>query len=528
MEEFQEYIQLFLIWLISTIVIRAILIRHHNNGDQHHQNPPNPPALPIIGHLHLISSLQHQTLHNLSARYGPIFQIFLGSFPCVVVSAPEIAKEFLKTHDSSFSGRFVKSSAQYYMTYGLKGLVLTPYGSYFKFMKKLCMAELLGKRTLDQLLPLRREETLRFLKLLQKKGEAGEAVDVSGEIITLTNSVISRMTMSVRCCEEGGDGLVDSEEIRKMVKDIMENAGKFNNISDFIWLFKNWDLHGKNKRVKEIRKRFDSMIERVIREHELAKKKMKEEGDTGGRVKDLLDILLDILEDNKKIDEIQLTKENIKALILDIFVAGTDTSATNIEWALAELINNPHVMEKARKEIDLITANNRLIQESDLTNLPYLQAIVKETLRLHPVLPLIARQSTSETSVNVCGYEIASKSLLFINLWSMGRNPKIWENPLEFRPERFIDDERQLSDLRGQNFQLLPFGTGRRVCPGASLALLTVPATLAAMIQCFEWKVDGNVSMEEQPHSGITLARAHPLICVPIPRFRQLSYLGEN
>ncbi|KAL4337745.1 hypothetical protein AHAS_Ahas12G0140900 [Arachis hypogaea] len=528
MEEFQEYIQLFLIWLISTIVIRAILIRHHNNGDQHHQNPPNPPALPIIGHLHLISSLQHQTLHNLSARYGPIFQIFLGSFPCVVVSAPEIAKEFLKTHDSSFSGRFVKSSAQYYMTYGLKGLVLTPYGSYFKFMKKLCMAELLGKRTLDQLLPLRREETLRFLKLLQKKGEAGEAVDVSGEIITLTNSVISRMTMSVRCCAEGGGSLVDSEEIRKMVKDITEAARKFNNVLDFIWLFKNWDLHGINKRAKEIKERFDSMIERVIREHELAKKKMKEEGDTGGRVKDLLDILLDILEDNKKIDEIQLTKENIKALILDIFVAGTDTSATNIEWALAELINNPHVMEKARKEIDLITANNRLIQESDLTNLPYLQAIVKETLRLHPVLPLIARQSTSETSVNVCGYEIASKSLLFINLWSMGRNPKIWENPLEFRPERFIDDERQLSDLRGQNFQLLPFGTGRRVCPGASLALLTVPATLAAMIQCFEWKVDGNVSMEEQPHSGITLARAHPLICVPIPRFRQLSYLGEN
>ncbi|MED6146917.1 hypothetical protein PIB30_039233 [Stylosanthes scabra] len=519
MEDYQVCIQLFLIWLISTIVVRAILTRNRNNGGHHPKNPPSPPSLPIIGHLHLVSSLPHQSFHNLSSHYGPIFQIFLGSFACVVVSAPEIVREFLKTQEYAFSDRFNMLSSKDNITYGSKGMVFAPYGSHWKLLKKLSMSELFAGRTLDRFLPLRREETLRFLKGLKKKGEAGEAVDISGELLTLTNSIISRMTMSIRCCEIDGDDLDDSKMIREMVKEIMELAGKMNNVSEFIWLFKNWDLQGMNKRLKKVLERFDSMLERIISEHELVRKEK-------GEVRDLLDILLEIHEDNRRIDGIQFTKETIKAFIMDIFMAGTDTSATSIEWALAALINNPHVMEKVRQEIDSVTANNRLIQESDVGNLPYLQAIVKETLRLHPVVPLFNRYST-ETSI-ICGYEIPPKTAVFINLWSMGRDPKIWENPLEFRPERFLGEERQLLDLRGQNFQLLPFGTGRRRYPGASLALLTVPSTLGALIQCFEWKVDGNVSMEEKPGSGLTLCRAHPLTCVPVPRFGQLSYLGEN
>ncbi|MED6210076.1 hypothetical protein PIB30_060627 [Stylosanthes scabra] len=526
MEDYQVSIQLFLIWLISTIVVRAILTRNRNNGDHHHKNPPSPPSLPIIGHLHLlVSSLPHQSFNNLSARYGPIFQISLGSFPFVVVSAPEIVKEFLKTQEYAFSDRFDMLSTKDNITHRSKGMIFAPYGSHWKLLKKLSMSELFVGRTLDRFLPLRREETLRFLKGLKKKGEAGEAVDIGDELISLTNNIISRMIMSIRCCEIGGDDLDDSKMIREMVKEATELAGKLNNVTEFIWLFKNWDLQGMNKRIKKVMERFDSMMERIIREHELVRKERKEKGDDVGEVvRDLLDILLEIHEDNRRIDGIQFTKETIKAFIMDIFMTGTDTTATSIEWALAALINNPHVMKKARQEIDSVTANNRLIQESDIANLPYLQAIVKETLRLHPVIPLFNRYST-KTSI-ICGYKIPSKTAVFINLWSMGRDPKIWEDPLEFKPERFLDEERQLLDLRGQNFQLLPFGTGRRMCPAASLALLTVPSNLATLIQCFEWKVDGIVSMKEKP--GLTLCRAHPLTCVPVPRLGQLSYLGEN
>lgn len=200
-------------------------------------------------------------------------------------------------------------------------------------------------------------------------------------------------------------------------------------------------------------------------------------------------------------------------------MAGTDSSAVTIEWAMAELINHPQVMERARQEIDSVTGNNRLVQESDLPNLPYIRAIVKESLRIHPTLPLIGRRSTE--SCNVGGYDIPAKCPLFVNLWSMGRDPNVWENPLEFKPERFMSEEMKQFDVRGQNFKLMPFGTGRRVCPGASLALLAVPTNLAAMIQCFEWKVlhgerNGIVNMEEKP--AISLPRAHPLICVLMPR----------
>jgi len=201
-------------------------------------------------------------------------------------------------------------------------------------------------------------------------------------------------------------------------------------------------------------------------------------------------------------------------------MAGTDTAALTIVWALAELINHPDVMERARQEIDDVIGSGRLVEESDIVNLSYLQAIVKETLRIHPTGPLIVRESSE--SCTIWGYEIPPKTQLFVNVWAIGRDPNHWENPLEFRPERFLGEEgsgKSQLDVRGQYFHLIPFGSGRRGCPGTSLALQVVQTNLAAMIQCFEWKVKGvneTVDMEEKP--GLTLSRLHPLLCVPVPR----------
>ncbi|CAL9025947.1 unnamed protein product [Prunus brigantina] len=215
---------------------------------------------------------------------------------------------------------------------------------------------------------------------------------------------------------------------------------------------------------------------------------------------------------------------------MDIFTAGTDTSAITTEWALAELINHPEVMKKARQEIDSIVGKNRLVEESDIANLRYLQAIVKETLRLHPTGPLIMRESTEACSIG--GYEIPAKIRLFVNVWAINKDPNHWEKPLEFEPERFVTEEgsgKSQLDVRGQHFHLLPFGSGRRGCPGTSLALQVVQTTLAAMIQCFEWKVEGgsnNVNMEEA--AGIILPRAHPLVCVPVARLNPFPSSGSG
>lgn len=303
MADYQGYIILFLTWLVSTIIVRAILTRKRYKPNL----PPSPLALPIIGHLHLLGPIPHQALHKLTSRYGPIIHLSLGSVSCVVASTAETAKEFLKTHETYFSNR-PHSSAVDYLTYGSQDFSFAPYGRYWKFMKKICMSELLGGTTLTQLLPLRRQETTNFIKLLFKKGKDGEAIDVGGELLRLSNNIISRMIMSETC--SGSDG--EAQEMRKLVHDTVHLTGKFN-VSDFIWFFKNWDLQGFGKGLKEIRDRFDSMMERVIKEHQEERRKIKELGGQN-RVKDLLHILLDVLEDDKS--EIKLTMENIKAFIL--------------------------------------------------------------------------------------------------------------------------------------------------------------------------------------------------------------------
>ncbi|KAI3733035.1 hypothetical protein L1987_64250 [Smallanthus sonchifolius] len=164
----------------------------------------------------------------------------------------------------------------------------------------------------------------------------------------------------------------------------------------------------------------------------------------------------------------------------NIFVAGTDNLALIAEWALSELINHPNIMRKAIEEIDNVVGKNRLLQESDIQNLPYLQAIIKETLRLHPPIPMIPRKATEDRTV--AGYHIQANIDIFINVWALGIDPDYWENPLAFRPERFL--EKQM-DVRGQHYELLPFGSGRRMCPGTSFGLQMIHATFGAMIQCF-------------------------------------------
>ncbi|KAI3806506.1 hypothetical protein L1987_22416 [Smallanthus sonchifolius] len=493
------YFTIFLICLISSILISKLY--------KSSPLPQSPFRLPIIGHLHLlITRHPHQTFHKLSSRYGPVFRLSLGSTPCIVVSTPETAKEIFKTHDSSFLGRPYNSVVSY-LSYGDKGIVFAPYGSYWKFCKKMIVTELLNGRTLDFLYPVRQDERTRFIKKISQNAKEGKCVKLEVELLKLTSNVISRMFMSKRCSEEEDE----AENITKIIADSTEIVGKFN-ISDHIWFCKNLDLQGLGKKSKDIHRRFDALVERITREHEEARKQK-----TGG-MKDLLNILLDISEDENM--DIKLTRENIKAFLQDVLSAGSDTSAITIEWALAELINHPNVMKKAVEEIDQVVGKNRLVQESDIQNLPYLQSIVKESFRLHPTAPLILRLSTRDSTVG--GYDIPANTVVFVNVWSLGRDPAHWERPLEFRPERFAGTDM---DVRGQDFGLLPFGGGRRMCPGISLGLHNVHTTLGAMIQCFEWKAGKNgdlatVDMEEGV--GVTLPRANPLVCVPVARLEPI------
>ncbi|TQD99209.1 hypothetical protein C1H46_015219 [Malus baccata] len=518
-----------LLSLFSILFIVSLLLRPLFASKSQTLLPPSPVALPILGHFHLLSPLIHQTFYKLSLRFGPLFSLRLGSFPCVIISSPDLAKEFLKTQECSFTSRS-QSIAIERFSYN-SSFIFGPCGPYHKFIKKLSMNEFLSSRSVSNFASIRTQEYLRFFRLLAKKAESGEAVNLTEELPKLSNNVMAKMMLgnSKGSSAEGRD-----EEARLVVREVTRISGEFN-LSDFVWFCKKLDFQGFGKRIEDTHRRYDALVEKVISEREeLRKKNMKNEGGSGGEeVKDFLDLLLDILEKGSaESEEVEFTRVHIKALIMEFFTSGTDTTAIAMEWALAELINHQKVLEKAREEIDRVVGNRRLVVESDGPNLPYIQAIIKETLRLHPPVPMIPRKSVQKC--NIGNYVIPENTMLFVNAWAIGRDPKYWENPLHFYPERFLaplsggGDGARALDVRGQNFQLLPFGTGRRICPGINLALQMLPALLGAMVQCFDWKVvgvnqkhmngdDRVLAMDERP--GLATSRAHDLICIPVARF---------
>jgi len=202
----------------------------------------------------------------------------------------------------------------------------------------------------------------------------------------------------------------------------------------------------------------------------------------------------------------------------DLIVGGTDTSSVTIEWAMSELLRKPDVLTKATEELDRVIGRERLVTEGDITKLPYMQAIVKETMRLHPVTPLLApRLSREDASVD--GYDIPTGTLVFVNVWAIGRDPAVWgDAPDEFRPERFAGSS---VDVKGQDFELLPFGSGRRMCPGIGLGLKMVQVILANLVHGFAWRLPDGMAKEElsmEEKFGLSMPRLIPLQAVAEPR----------
>ncbi|KAF7835993.1 beta-amyrin 24-hydroxylase [Senna tora] len=469
MLEFQgNMVLIFFVWLVSISLIKTLFTKKTQSPLK---LPPGPPlALPIIGHFHLLSSLVHQAFFNLSTKYGPLFHLMLGSKHCIVASSPEMAKEILRTNEESCSNHppLIVGGC---LTNGVLDYVFMPYGPHWRFMKKICMNELLSERTLEKFVSIRQQEIEAFLRSILQQNRSEQPLRVREELIKLTNNIISRMTMGKKC--EGTNDEVG--EITKAVQEVGVLLGTFN-LCDYVVFLRNLD-------VQAVSKKLDTMMEKVMREREEARKMKNMMGDDQNceRGMDFLDCLIDLIgtEDS----EMKFTRESAKVLTLEMFVAGTNSLAAAMEWTLAELIKNPKIFSKARKEIDSIVGKNRLVRESDIPNLPYIQAIAKETMRLHPPAPIIPRETTRMCKIG--GYDVPSNSTLIVNYWAIGRDPNYWENPLEYSPERFLPKNGNDNlDVRGQHYQLLPFGSGRRGCPGASLTMLVFQTAMIDILLC--------------------------------------------
>lgn len=311
--------QILLLFFILVVSCFIILSKRKNNKSKPGgpSLPPSPRALPIVGHMHLLSPLVHQAFRNLSAKYGPLMHLRLGSVNFVVASTPELAKELLKTHELSYSSRKMNIAINL-VTYDNATFAFAAYDTYWKFIKKLSTTELLGARTIRQFLPGRTREIHGFIRDLTKKSMGRESVNLTQELIKLSNNIISQMMLSIK--SSGTDN--QAEEARNLVREVTQIFGEFN-VSDFIKICKNMDFGGFKKRAMDIHKRYDAFLERIISEREKLRSERKANekvnGDVDGaggeeKVRDFLDILLDAAEDKNA--EVTLTRNNIKSLIL--------------------------------------------------------------------------------------------------------------------------------------------------------------------------------------------------------------------
>ncbi|XP_051137114.1 flavonoid 3'-monooxygenase-like [Andrographis paniculata] len=503
---------LFSATLIIAVVIwyTWLVFRYYSKKQQQSPLPPGPQGLPIVGYLPFLDSQLHSHFALLAKKYGPILSLRLGGETCIVISSPGMAREILKDNDVTFANRPVPNVVKA-MEYGGRDLVFTPYGAEWRMLRKVCMQDMLGHATLNQFYCYRRREigeTVRYLHSL--KGL--EAVNVGEEMFLSILNVITSMLWGGTI--QGDKRSSIGAELRQVVGEITDLMGK-PNVSDFFPRLEWMDLQGMKKRMKKVVVKLERIFDEIIG--------LRTEGDgkksssSNGNV-DFLQVLLKLREGDST--KPPLTMFHVKALLLDMVVGGTDTTSSTVEFAIAEMMNNPRVMIKAQQELDAVVG--KAVEESDLDKLIYLKAVIKEVLRLHPVLPLMVPHCPSE-SCTVAGFRVPRGARVFVNVWAIHRDPAFWEQPSEFMPERFLGPEGEGRwDYSGSDLRYLPFGSGRRRCAGMDMGERIVMLSVASLVHGFDWSKLGQAeTVEEHPVSekfGIVLKKREPLVAVPVPR----------
>ncbi|KAG4933105.1 hypothetical protein JHK87_047107 [Glycine soja] len=493
-----------LLCVISTVAWYACLyFLKLNNNTQKKTLPPGPPGLPIFGNLLSLDPDLHTYFAGLAQIHGPILKLRLGSKLSIVITSPAMAREVLKENDTVFANRDVPAAGRS-ATYGGSDIAWTPYGPEWRMLRKVCVLKMLSNATLDSVYDLRRNEMRKTVSYLY--GRVGSAVNVGEQVFLTVMNVITNMMWGGAV--EGAERESMGAEFRELVAEITQLLGK-PNVSDFFPGLARFDLQGVEKQMHALVARFDGMFERMI------DRRTKVEGQDGEsrEMKDFLQFLLK-LKDEAGDSKTPLTIIHVKALLMDMVTGGTDTSSNTIEFAMAEMMHNPEIMKRVQEELEVVVGKDNMVEESHIHKLSYLQAVMKETLRLHPVLPLLIPHCPSETT-NVGGYRIPKGSQVFLNVWAIHRDPSIWENPLKFDPTRFLDAKW---DFSGNDFNYFPFGSGRRICAGIAMAERTVLYFLATLLHLFDWTIPQGEKLDVSEKFGIVLKKKIPLVAIPTPR----------
>ncbi|KHN09046.1 cytochrome P450 83B1-like [Glycine soja] len=470
---------------LPAVVLLLILFKANKNNPP---RPPGPRGLPIIGNLHqLDASKLNLQLGQLSKTYGPLFSLRIGFKPALVVSSPKLAKEVLKDHDLDVCTR-PPSLGPLKLTYNALELIFSPYNDHWREIRKICVVHFFSSKRISAFSHVRKSEAKRMLQIVSSHVDSSKTTNLTEVLMAVSSAIICRLAFGRKYDDDGAE----KSRFHGLLNDSQAMLLSFF-VSDYIpflgWIDK---LTGMVTRLEKTFEALDRFLQEVLDEHldpNRVKVKQNEE-------KDLVDLLLELKKQGRL--SIDLTDDQIKAIILDILIAGTDTTAATSVWVMTGLIKNPRAMGKAQEEIRNLSGNKELIEEEDVQKLVYLKAVIKETLRVYAPTPLVPREAIRSFTIE--GYEIQPKTIVYVNGWSIQRDPEAWKDPEEFYPERFLNNE---IDFKGQDFEFIPFGAGRRICPGISLGIATVELITANLLNSFHWEMPQGMKPEHIDTEGL-------------------------
>ncbi|XP_078168874.1 cytochrome P450 76M5-like [Carex rostrata] len=459
--------------------------------------PPGPTPLPIIGNLLALDDQPHRKFAHFAKVYGPIFSLKLGLTTTIVVSSPKVAREVLQTKDEFFSARSVPDLMRACNQHNEVMTFLPSTSPQWKRDRAICATNLFSVRSLERTREIRAQKARDITNIFCKK--AGYPLCIgdllfSGMLNMVSNVLFSQDVIDINC--DSG------QEFTELIKETINEVGK-PNVSDFFPFLRFLDLqrirHNGAGHYRRYCKFFDVIIEA----------RLQYRTSNGKNYGDLLDSLLDMVAESN------ITRREIPILLMELIGAGSDNISITVEWVMAELLHDPVAMARAQAEVRQVFSSQTL-EEQDIVNLPYLQAVIKEAMRLHPAVPILPHKAMKD-GVDLGGYIVPKGATVFVNTWAIGHNSQVWNEPDVFRPERFLEKQ---SGFHGKECDFLPFGSGRKSCPGLPFVVKVIPYLLALMLAEFDWRLpDGmehkDVDLTEKFTVGLKMAV--PLSVVPVP-----------
>ncbi|RCV22635.1 hypothetical protein SETIT_4G236300v2 [Setaria italica] len=466
--------------------------------------PPGLQKLPLLGNLHQIGALPHRSLWALARQHGPVMLLRLGSVPTVVVSSPEAAREVMRTHDAHCCSRPAMPGARR-LTYGFKDVAFAPYGDHVREMRRLFILELQSMRRVNAAWDAREAQVDKLVENLTRAGP--NPVKLDEHIFSAVDGIIGTVVF----------GKIYGTEHFKMqfldmLSEAMDMLGSFS-AEDF---FPNAAgrlidrLTGLISRRDRIFRRLDDFFDAVINQH--LNPSCNKLDDKNCR-SDPVQALVELWKDKGSV-AVPFTRDHVKAMLFDTFVGGINTSAVTMVWAMSEMVQHPRVLKNVQDEIRAVVGRKQRASRDDVSKLKNLKMVVKEILRLHPPLTLLLPRETIQ-QVNITGYDVPANTRIIVNAWAISRDHNIWKDPEEFNPERFIGSN---IDFNGAHFEFIPFGSGRRICPGMAMAVSNMEFTLANLLYCFDWELPEGVAKEDismQEAGSLAFQKKAPLMLVP-------------